>query len=164
MVLDEHRQRLWASLHQLREAWIELRLTVREDVPRDGGAMAADELGDRIDDGLGALEEAIAASARLLDAGTSTREAGAAVALAGERLAEATRLHWRELAAHQRQTELRALARRRGPEWTAWHIGVSEALTPLPDRLETAEASLRGATLELLEATRTTEPSKGQET
>ena len=151
--MTDQRQQLWAALHGLREAWIELRLTAREDLPRDGGALAADEFGDHVDDGLGAVEEALAACARLVDCELSPRAAGMAAAVTGERLAAAARIHWRELAAHERQTELRSLARRRGPEWAAWLESVRGALAALPDHLEAAETALRGALLELPAAT-----------
>jgi hypothetical protein len=151
MTIGSGYEALWAQLHALREAALDLRVTAREDVPRDGGAMPAERIADRVDDAIGALEEAVAAAALLVDETPRARDAATGMRRVGERLAETSRVYWRDVAGHHRQAELAALARRRGPEWTAWLVGVRDALAPIPDLLEAAHAAWRNAALELLD-------------
>jgi hypothetical protein len=150
MTVVESYQRLWSCLHELREPWLELRLTVSEDVPRQGDALAADEIGDRVDDGLAALEVAVASAAKLVEGDPPLRAAGELLDEVAGQLAQVSRT-WRELARHERQVQLTALGRRRGPEWSAWVVGVQGALASLPDRLETTESAWRAVSRELLE-------------
>jgi hypothetical protein len=155
MMLAERYQELWSRMHDLREAWLELGITVREDVPRDGGAMPAERLADRVDDAVGALEEAVTAATALLQ--DRPRSGGAAPPLAriGARLAETSRIYWRDLAAYGPQAELGALARRRGPEWSAWVAGLRQAYAPLADLQDGTEAAWRAVLLDLVDQSST---------
>ena len=60
-MVDDRYHQLWNGLHSLREAWLDMRITVREDRPRGEGTLLVDRLCDEADDGLGAIEDGLAA-------------------------------------------------------------------------------------------------------
>jgi hypothetical protein len=151
MMLTDRYQALWERMHALREAWLELRITVREDVPVGDGAMPAERLGDHLDDALGTLEDALATASTLVQDETRPRDVTPGLAHVGERLAAASRIYARDVGAYAPQAELGALARRRGPQWAAWLTGVREAAAPIPDLDEATQAAWRAAVLELVD-------------
>jgi hypothetical protein len=151
MVVEERCQQLWTALHQLRECWLELRLTLREDRPLHDATLLVEHLGDEADDGVGELDEALAAVVGLLQAPGDARGGGRALDATHRHLAAVARAYWTGLCARERQSELRSLARRRGGEWAVWTEGVEDALARVPDRLRDVDDALRRAWLELVE-------------
>ena len=131
MVVEQRYHELWESLHRLREAWQELRLVLREDRPSGERTLLVDWLDDRADDGLGGLDDALAA--------------------AHERIGSVARGYWNELGSPERQAQLRSLAHRRGGEWSAWGRGVDDALGRIPPCLGHVDDALRQAWLDLVE-------------
>jgi hypothetical protein len=153
MVVEQRYQELWNALHQLRECWLELRLMLREDRPQRGATLLVEHLGDDADDGVGALDEALAAVVGLLQAPDDVRSGGRALDTAHRQVARVQRTYWTRLCSRERHAELRSLGRRRGGEWAVWTEGVPEALARVPARLGGVDDALRRAWLELVERT-----------
>lgn len=165
MVVEARYQDLWASLHQLREAWLELRLTLQEDRPDGQSTLLVERLDDQADDGLGGLEEALAAVVTPLQAPDDVRAGGRALATAHERVGNVAHSYWTELGSAERHVQLRSLTRRRGGEWTAWARGFEDALDRIPPRLGQVDVALRQAWVELVERAigQTSKPRKDEE-
>jgi hypothetical protein len=151
MVVEQRYHELWGSLHHLREAWLELRLTLQEDRPDGESTLLVERLDDQADDGLGGVEEALAAVLGPLQEPDDVRAGGRALATAHERLGTVARGYWTELGSPERQSQLRSLTRRRGGEWTIWARGVDDALGRIPPRLGEVDDALRQAWLDLVE-------------
>lgn len=151
MVVEQRYHELWESLHRLREAWQGLRLVLREDRPSSESTLLVDWLDDRADDGLGGLDEAIAAVVGPLQSPDDVRAGSRALAAAHQRIGSVARGYWTELGSPERQTQLRSLARRRGGEWSAWGRGVDDALGRIPPCLGHVDDALRQAWLDLVE-------------
>jgi hypothetical protein len=150
MVVERY-QRLWARMHELREAWVELRITVREDRPAGEATMLVDRLGDDVDDALGGLEEALGAVTGALGAPDDIRAGARALAIAHERVTQVAEGYWQGLGSLDRRRELDSLARRHGGEWAAWARSVEDLQGRLPAGLTAVSAELRRAWIELVE-------------
>ena len=150
-MVEQRYQELWERLHQLRESWQELRLILREDRPAGDGALLVDWLDDRVDDGLGDVDEALAAVVGALQSPDDVRNGSRALSSAHEHAGRLARGYWNELGSPERQAQLRSLAHRRGGEWGAWGSGVHDALGRIPPRLEQTDDALRQAWADLVE-------------
>ena len=150
-MVDDRYQRLWNSMHALRETWLDMRITVREDRPRGEGTLLVDRLSDEADDGLGAIEDGLAAVARALAAPDDVRTGGRALAIAHEQLARVGRDFWECIGSFDRRRELQSLARRHGGEWAAWAQSVDDGVGRIPNVLALADEELRQAWAELVE-------------
>jgi hypothetical protein len=150
-VVDDRYQQLWTRLHALRETWVELRITVREDRPPGEGTLLVDRLCDEADDGLGAIEDGLAAVARALAAPDDVRAGGRALAVAHEQLARVGRDFWECIGSFERRRELQSLARRHGGEWAAWAQSVDDGVGRIPNVLALADDELRQTWAELVE-------------
>jgi hypothetical protein len=151
MMLTDRYQALWERMHALREAWLELRITVREDVPAGEPTMLVERVGDEIDDAVGAIEEALAALSAALHNPDDIRAGGRALATVHERLTRTADSYWRGLGSAERQRELDSLARRRGGEWAAWERSVDDAHARAPAHLTAISDGLCLAWTELVE-------------
>jgi hypothetical protein len=151
IVVDDRYHQLWNGLHSLREAWLDMRITVREDRPRGEGTLLVDRLCDEADDGLGAIEDGLAAVARALAAPDDMRAGGRALAVAHDRLARVRRDLWQCIGSFERRRELQSLARRHGGEWAAWAQSVDDGVGRIPSVLAVADEELRQAWAELVE-------------
>jgi hypothetical protein len=80
------------------------------------------------------------------------RTRGRALAVAQEHVERARARYWRGAGSHERQLALSSLGRRRGGEWAAWVPQVETAHARVADALDPADAALRRAWLELIEA------------
>ncbi len=151
-MLAERYQQLWTRMHALREAWLELRITVREDRPAGEATLLVEQVGDEVDDALGALEEALTAVSAALQAPGDVRAGAHALATAHARLTQAADGYWRGLGSVERRRELSSLARRRGGgEWAAWARSVDDAQARSPAHLTAISDELRHAWTELVE-------------
>jgi hypothetical protein len=150
MVAERYRE-LWGRMHELRETWLELRITVREDRPAGEATMLVDDLGDEVDDALGGLEEALAAVTGALQAPDDIRAGARALATAHERLTQIADGYWQGLGSLERRRELHSLARRRGGEWAAWAHGVDDIDARLPAGLTAVSTELGRAWTRLVE-------------
>jgi hypothetical protein len=151
MVVAERYRQLWERLHELREAWLELRITVREDRPRGEATMLVERVGDEVDDGVAALEEALGAVTGALQDPDDVRAGGGALSIVHQRLTATTDGYWQGLGSLERWRELRSLARRHGGEWAAWARSVDDARGRLPARMTAVSDELRHAWTELVE-------------
>jgi hypothetical protein len=151
MAVAERYEQLWTRLHELREAWLELRLTVGEDRPRGEGTMLVDRLGDEVDDGLAAVEEALAAVRAAMQEPDDIRAGARALSTAHGRLTQVADGYWRGPASLERQRQLHSLGRRRGGEWGAWVRSVDDAQGRFPASLTAVSEELRRTWLELVE-------------
>lgn len=150
-MLDERYQQLWTRLHVLRETWLELRITVREDRPRGEATLLVDRLCDEADDGLSAIEDALTAVAGALEAPDDVRAAGRALGVTHERLARVGSDFWQSISSLERRRELHSLARRHGGEWAAWARSVEDGMARVPAGLAVADEELRRAWAEVVE-------------
>jgi hypothetical protein len=167
-MLAEHYRELWERMHELRETWLELRITVREDRPAGEATMLVDDLADGVDDALGGLEEALAAVTKALEAPDDIRAGARGLATAHERVTQIADAYWRALGSLERRRELHSLARRRGGEWAAWARGIEDVDARLPAGLTAVNAELGRAWTRLVEraqsgATSLTARSIGQQ-
>jgi hypothetical protein len=151
MLVAERYAQLWQRLHEMREAWLELRITVREDRPLGQATMLVESLGDDVDDGLAAVEEAVGAVTRALQDSEDLRGGGRALGVVHSRLAQASDHYWRGIASADRQRELSSLARRHGGEWAAWAGSVQDAQGRLPTGISAVNDELRQAWTDLVE-------------
>src|SRR6516162_8297733 len=62
MALERVFQELSDRIRRLRDSLLALQLTIREDLPPQGGVVLVDQFGDAVDDSLGWLEESLAAA------------------------------------------------------------------------------------------------------
>ena len=62
MALERTFQELSDRLRRLRDSLLALQLTIREDLPPQGGVALVDQFGDAVDDSLGWLEESLLAA------------------------------------------------------------------------------------------------------
>jgi len=164
MVVGERYAQLWQRLHEVREAWVDLRITVREDRPLGEATMLVESIGDDVDDGLAAVEEAVRAVACALQDSEDLRGGGRALGVVHSRLAQACGHYWRGIASADRQRELQSLARRHGGEWAAWARSVQDAHGRLPTGISAVDDELRHAWTDLVEraATRALPTNSGQ--
>jgi hypothetical protein len=151
MVVAERYQQLWTRLHELREALLELRITVGEDRPQGEATMLVERLGDDVDDGLAAVEEALEAVRGAMRDPDGVRAGGLALSTAHERLTRAADGYWQGLGSFERRRQLHSLGRRRGGEWGAWVRSVEDSHAGFPARLTAVSDELRRAWLELVE-------------
>jgi hypothetical protein len=151
MSVAERYAALWSALHGLREAWIDLRVTVQSDRPRDEGPLLLDRLDDELDDGLVVLDEAVAAVAGALQEPDALHAGGDALAVVHERVVRAGEGFWTGAGSCERRAELRSLGRRRGGEWPAWLLGVEAARGRVPAGLSAVQEALRHAWQALVE-------------
>jgi AcrR family transcriptional regulator len=150
-MLAERYTHLWTRLHGLREAWLELHITVREDRPPGEATMLVDRLGDAIDDAVGALEEALAAVTRAIDDPDDVRAAGRSLHTAHARLGRTWVCYWQGLGSPDRRRELDSIARRRGSEWASWAASVDDSGARLPRHVTAAHEELGHAWTDLVE-------------
>jgi hypothetical protein len=151
MVVAERYEQLWQRLHEMREAWLELRITVREDRPLRQTTMLVESIGDDVDDGLAAVEDAVGAMADALQDSEDLRAGGRALGIVHSRLAQASDHYWLKIASVDRQRELQSLARRHGGEWISWARSVQDAHGRLPTEITAANEELRRAWSDLVE-------------
>jgi hypothetical protein len=151
MVVAERYSQLWQRLHEMREAWLELRITVREDRPLGQATMLVESIGDDVDDGLAAVEEAVGAVTGALQDSEDLRAGGRALGVVHSRLAQASDRYWLNIASVTRQRELQSLARRHGGEWMAWARSVQDAHGRLPTGITAANEELGHAWSDLVE-------------
>jgi hypothetical protein len=151
IVVDDRYLQLWNGLHALRETWLDMRITVREDRPHGEATLLVDRLCDEADDGLGAIEDGLTAVARALAAPDDVRAGGRALAVAHEQLARVERDFWECIGSFERRRELQSLARRHGGEWAAWAQSVDDGVGRIPRVLALADEELRHAWAELVE-------------
>src|SRR6185312_12067300 len=152
IVVDDRYQRLWNGLHALRETWLEVRITVREDRPKGEATLLVDRLCDEADDGLAAIEGGLSAVAGALAAPDDIRAGGRALAVAHEQLARVGRDFWECIGSFERRRELQSLARRHGGEWAAWAQSVDDGVRRIPGNLALADEELRQAWADLVES------------
>lgn len=150
-MVDDRYQQLWNGLHALRETWLDMRITVREDRPPGEATLLVDRMCDEADDGLGAIEDGLAAVARALAVPDDVRTGGRALAVAHEQLARVGRDFWECIGSFERRRELQSLARRYGGEWAAWAQSVDDGVGRIPGVLAIAGEELRQAWAELVE-------------
>jgi hypothetical protein len=151
IVVDERYQQLWSGLHALRETWLDLRITVREDRPAGEATLLVDRLCDEADDGLAAIEDGLTAVAGALAAPDDVHAGGRALAVAHEQLSRVGRDFWQRIGSLERRRELQSLARRHGGEWAAWAQSVDDGVVRVPGELAVADEELRRAWAELVE-------------
>jgi hypothetical protein len=151
MTVADRYQELWARLHDLRDVWLGLRLTVREDRPPGEATLLVERVGDEIDDGLAALDDALGAIGGALDEPDDVRAGGRALALAHGRSADVAAAYWQGVGSPERRNELRSLARRHGRDWAAWARSVDDALQRVPVALTAVDRELGHAWAELVE-------------
>jgi hypothetical protein len=148
------RERLWPSIHGLRDDVLALRLQAVEDHPRDEPNKLVEDVGATADALAGWAEEALNAAAQALSAadrrGDTARlysaldSCGAAVQrLAGQLQAELT--------ATTRIDALTALATEGGRELRAWIRAIKQALDQVQDSRDVAQAALTLCWRELAE-------------
>src|SRR5215213_8659314 len=107
-VVAEQYDELWAALHSLRDAWLELRITV-QDRPRGDENALVTRLEDEVDDGVTAVDEAIASLLPRDGEPDEPRTRGRALAVAQEHLERARTQYWRGAGSHERLLALSSL-------------------------------------------------------
>ena len=122
MSLDNVFRQLTEALRKLRDCFLALQLTAREDTPREGAVVLVDSFGDAVDDCMGWLEEAFAAAIEARQAVAVSDLAAARRGLAGcqEKFHLVERRFFADLVSYERVKDLTAFARRRHPEWRSW--------------------------------------------
>ena len=154
MALDKTFRELSESLRKLRDSFLAIQLTVREDVPKQGSVALVDKFADAIDDALGWVEEALTAA---LEAGRAAAPPAnvelARKALAGcqEQFHRMQERFQSELVSYQRLKDLTAFGRSRRGEWLGWVKTVRTGLEQCQAPMEQASRYLSDCWQEIAE-------------
>ncbi len=131
MALEATFHHLSADLLKLREALLELHLTVAEDRPLKGASAFVERFSDAIEDMRGLVEDARLAAAeggQAVGRPVDLDRARRALATAHEKCNRLARQYALDLVSYQRVDQLTRLGRERGGEWQAWASSVKEGL------------------------------------
>ena len=140
MALEKTFRDLSDRLRQLRDCFLALQLTAREDQPTEGSVVLVDRFGDAVDDCMGWLEEALTLSltAKQVVVGKGDL-VGARQALAAcqERFHLVERRFFTDVVSYERLEELTSFGRRRKGEWQMWvksmRQGAGQCRQPVED-------------------------------
>jgi thiamine pyrophosphate-dependent acetolactate synthase large subunit-like protein len=145
--------RLWSSLHALRDDVLTLRLQAVEDHPRDEPNKLIEDVGAAAESLAGWAEEALDAAAQALSAAERPADI-ARLYLALDCCGVAVQRFARQLQAELATTridELTVLATEGGRELRAWIRAIKQALDQVQDRRDAAQAALTLCWRELAE-------------
>jgi hypothetical protein len=122
MALEKVFRQLTDAIRRLRDSFLALQLTAREDTPREGSVVLVDAFGDAVDDCMGWLEEALGLALEGKRAAHGPDLAATRRALAGcqERFHQVERRYFTDIVSYERVKDLTAFAKRRNPEWRGW--------------------------------------------
>lgn len=154
MALDKTFRELTESLRKLRDSFLALQLTVREDVPSEGGVVLVDKVGDALDDSLGWSEEALTGALqaeRAVAPPANVDLARRALSSSQERFHRLQHRFQSELVSYQRLKDLSAFGRSRRGEWSAWVRSVRDGLEQCQGPLEQASRCLSECWQEIAE-------------
>jgi hypothetical protein len=154
MALEAAFRELCASLQDLRESLIGLRVTIREDKPLKGDVVLIDLLGDAVDDVLGWVEEALtdaSAGQQAAEQGLDFQHARRTLTSCQERYLWLSHRFTFEVLRSDRRDGLRHVGRERGREWKVWASGVNAALNDCQQPLFDVSRSLFRCWQELTE-------------
>jgi hypothetical protein len=139
MALDKVFRQLIDALRKLRDSFLALQLTAREDTPREGAVVLVDSFGDAVDDCMGWLEEALtlAAEAEQAVSGSDFATVRRALSCCQERFHVVERRYFADMVSYECVKDLTAFARRRNPEWRAWvksiRLGAGQCEAPFEE-------------------------------
>jgi hypothetical protein len=154
MALERVFQELSDRVRRLRDSFLALQLTIREDLPPQGGVALVDQFGDAVDDSMGWLEESLAA------AGEAQRAVGHPVDLDRARRALANcqeqfhRVEQRfasDLISYEKLKDLTGFGRSRRGEWVGWVKSVRRGLEECRQPMEEIGRALLACWQEIAE-------------
>lgn len=123
MPLQKTFRELSERLRTLRDSFLTVQLTIREDAPSEGGVVLVDNFGDALDDCVGWLEDGLTAAAEgeaALAAQPNLEVARRALANCQEQFQRMQQRFQAELVCYERLRDLTAFGRSRRGEWWAW--------------------------------------------
>lgn len=131
MALEAAFGSLWRQVHELRDAFIAMQLTVVEDRPHESDIVPVQALGDAVADLIGVVQEMLEGTSDGLGAIRTGGKLGAvrgALLRAQQAANDAGRLLASDVADRARLRDLEDLAGNRGRAWGLWMAGVTEAV------------------------------------
>jgi hypothetical protein len=154
VALDKTFRELSESLRKLRDSFLAIQLTVREDVPSQGSVVLVDKFADAVDDSLGWVEEALTAA---LEAGRAVAPPAnveltrRALSRSQEQFHCMQERFQSELVSYQRLKDLTAFGRSRRGEWLGWVRTVRGGLEQCQSPMEQASRCLSDCWQEIAE-------------
>jgi hypothetical protein len=136
---------LSVQLRRLRDTFLGVRLTVVEDKPLRDEVVLVDRFGDAVEDGLGWVEEALAAATEgehALGNPIDMYRARTGLTTCQERFNRLAQQFSSELVSYERLDELARFGRRRGGEWLRWARAVKQALEQCRQPLQEVNQAL----------------------
>jgi hypothetical protein len=154
VALEKTFRDLMSLLRKLRDSLRVLQLTIREDLPAEGGVVLVDNFGDAVDDSLGYLEEALEAAIearRALLPPLKWDVVTRALTTCQEHFHSVELRFQSELVSYERLKDLMAFGRSRRGEWLAWVKSVREGLEECNQPFDDASRALLACWQELAE-------------
>jgi len=154
VALDKTFRELTECLRKLRDSFLALQLTAREDLPAEGGVVLVDKFGDAADDSLGWAEEALSAASqaeRAVVPPPNIELARRALSSSQEHFHRLQQRFQSELVSYQRVKDLTAFGRSRRGEWAAWVKSVKGGLEQCQSPMEQASRCLSDCWQEIAE-------------
>ncbi len=131
----------------LRQAVLELTMTVHEDRPLHSGVALIDNFAEVVSE----FQGGVAAAGDALEEIPASRLLPAGIGPVDDAVAQSTTRYWRDLRAHDPLARLRLTVRDRGTEWRTWESSVEESLKRCEEPLFLMGASVRAAWREVAE-------------
>jgi hypothetical protein len=131
MALERTFQELSDRLRRLQDSLLALQLTIREDLPPQGGVALVDQFGDAVDDSLGWMEESLLAAVEAYHAVEHPLDmdrARRALANCQEQFHRVEQRFASDLISYEKLKDLTSFGRSRRGEWIGWVRSVREGL------------------------------------
>jgi hypothetical protein len=154
VTLDKTFRELTECLRKLRDSFLAIQLTVREDLPSEGSVVLVDKFGDAVDDSLGWLEEALTAAVqgeRAVAPPANMELARRALSSCQEYFHRMQNRFQSELVSYERLKDLTAFGRSRRGEWSAWVKSFKSGLEQCQSPMERASRCLSECWQEIAE-------------
>ena len=154
MALEKTFQELSDRLKRLRDSLLALQLTIREDLPPQGGVALVDQFGDAVDDSLGWLEESLAAAVEAhhaVEHPLDMDKARRALANCQEQFHRVEQRFMSDLISYEKLKDLTGFGRSRRGEWLSWVKSVKEGLEECRQPMDEVSKALLACWQEIAE-------------
>jgi hypothetical protein len=131
----------------LRQAVLELTMTVHEDRPLHSGVALIDNFAEVVSE----FQGGVAAVGDALAAIPGSRQLPASMAAIDASVADSTMRYWRDLRAHDPLARLRLTVLDRGTEWRTWESSVEESLKRCEQPILVMSGTVQAAWCEVAE-------------
>lgn len=140
MALEKMFRELPEQIRRLRDCFLALQLTIREDLPPHGGVVLVDQFGDAVDESLGWLEDSLAAAIELQQSAkhpVDIDRARRALSNCQEYFHRMEQRFGSDLISYEKLKDLTGFGRSRRGEWVGWvktvRKGLNECGQPMDD-------------------------------